>query len=203
MESDMDRRFEELLLQYAHDDNPASRQQIEATLWQDFGVVKTVLVMDLSGFSLLTQKYGVVHYLSMVRRMQIIAQPIIEESGGEVVKFEADNCFAMFDTPHAAVQAALALNRAFAEINFYTQEQFDIRVAIGIDHGDVLLIGGPDYFGDIVNTASKLGEDEARPGEILITERALAHLPSEIQISADRVQLYVSGVSISAASIRY
>ena len=199
----MDKQFEELLLQYAHDDNPASRQQIEARLWKDFGVVKTVLVMDLSGFSLLTQKYGVVHYLSMVRRMQIIAQPIIEESEGEVVKFEADNCFAMFDTPRAAVQAAIVLNQAFAEINFYTQEQFDIRVATGIDHGDVLLIGGPDYFGDVVNTASKLGEDEARPGEILITERALAHLPSEIQISADRVQLDVSGVSISAASIRY
>ena len=199
----MDKRFEELLLQYAHDDNSANRQQIESALWKDFGVVKTVLVMDLSGFSLLTQKYGVVHYLSMVRRMQIIAQPIIEEAGGEVVKFEADNCFAMFDTPHAAVQAAIALNQSFAEINFYTQEQFDIRVATGIDHGDVLLIGGPDYFGDIVNTASKLGEDEARPGEILITERAFAQLPADAQFSADHVQLDISGVTIPAASIRY
>lgn len=199
----MDKRFEELLLQYAHDDSPINRQQIEALLWKEYGVVKTVLVMDLSGFSLLTQKYGVVHYLSMVRRMQIIAQPIIEEKGGEVVKFEADNCFARFDAPLAAVRAAIALNRAFDEINFYTQEQFDIRVAIGIDHGDVLLIGGPDYFGDIVNTASKLGEDEARPGEILITERAFALLPPDEQIFAEHVQLDISGVTIPAASIRY
>jgi len=199
----MDKHFEELLLQYAHDEDPADRQQIEARLWKDFGAVKTVLVMDLSGFSLLTQKYGVVHYLSMVRRMQIIAQPIIEEKGGEVVKFEADNCFARFETPQAAVRAAIALNHAFEEINFYTQEQFDIRVAIGIDHGDVLLIGGPDYFGDIVNTASKLGEDEARPGEILITERAFALLPADEQIIADHVQLDISGVTIPAASIRY
>lgn len=199
----MDKRFEELLLQYAHDDSPTNRQQIETTLWKDFGVVKTVLVLDLSGFSLLTQKYGVVHYLSMVRRMQIISQPIIEEAGGQVVKFEADNCFAMFDEPLAAVRAAITLNHAFEEINFYTQEQFDIRVAIGIDHGDVLLIGGPDYFGDIVNTASKLGEDEARPGEILITERAFALIPSDAQIAADHVQLDISGVTIPAASIRY
>ena len=70
------------------------------------------------------------------------------------------------------MQAAISLNHAFDEINVYTADQFDIRVAIGIDHGDVLLIGGPDYFGDTVNTASKLGEDQARPGEILITERA-------------------------------
>lgn len=199
----MDKRFEELLLQYAHDDSPASRRQIETILWKDFGRVKTVLVMDLSGFSLLTQKYGVVHYLSMARRMQIISQPIIEANGGEVVKFEADNCFAMFNEPLAAVKAAVSLNRAFDEINFYTQDQFDIRVSIGIDHGDVLLIGGPDYFGDTVNAASKLGEDEARPGEILITERAFALLPSDARIPADHVQLDVSGVTISAASIRY
>ncbi|MBV6396593.1 MAG: hypothetical protein HFACDABA_02193 [Anaerolineales bacterium] len=199
----MDKRFEELLLQYAHDDHPEHRREIETTLWRDFGVVKTVLVMDLSGFSLLTQKYGVVHYLSMVRRMQIIAQPIIEQHGGQIVKFEADNCFAMFDAPEAAVRAAISINRAFDEINFYTQEPFDIRVATGMDHGDVLLIGGPDYFGETVNTASKLGEDEARPGEILITERAFALLPPGAQTRVEHVQLDVSGVSIPAASIRY
>jgi class 3 adenylate cyclase len=199
----MDKQFEDLLLQYAHDDSPAHRQQIEARLWKDFGTVKTVLVMDLSGFSLLTQKYGIVHYLSMVRRMQIITQPIIEDHSGEVVKFDADNCFAMFDAPLDAMRAAIALNRAFEEINYYTQEQFDIRVAIGIDHGKVLLIGGPDYFGDAVNTASKLGEDEARPGEVLITERALALLPSDEEFAADHVELDISGVTIPAASIRY
>lgn len=199
----MDKRFEELLLQYAHDDSPANRQEIETILWKDFGAVKSVLVMDLSGFSLLTQKYGVVHFLSMVRRMQIVSQPIIETAGGEVVKFEADNCFAMFNEPLAAVQAAILLNRAFDEINFYTQDQFDIRVAIGIDHGDVLLIGGPDYFGETVNTASKLGEDEARPGEILITERALARIPAEAEVFAEPVQVDISGVTINAASVRY
>jgi class 3 adenylate cyclase len=199
----MDKRFEELLLRYAHDDSPASRQQIEETLWKDYGAVKTVLVMDLSGFSLLTQKYGVVHFLSMVRRMQIVTQPVIEEHGGEVVKFEADNCFAMFDDPLAAVHAAIDLNKAFEEINFYTQDQFDIRVAVGIDYGNVLLVGGPDYFGDTVNTASKLGEDEARPGEILITERALARIPAEAGLLAEPVQLDISGVTIKAASLRY
>jgi class 3 adenylate cyclase len=199
----MDKRFEEFLLKYAMEKDTATRRSIEAQLWKDFGAVKAVFVMDLSGFSLLTQKYGVVHYLSMVRRMQLIAQPIIEKAGGQVVKFEADNCFAMFDTPEAAVQTAIALNQAFDEINIYTEEQFDIRVAIGIDYGDVLLIGGPDYFGDIVNTASKLGEDEARPGEILITERALLQIPSSAGFQSEATELEISGITISAASIRY
>lgn len=199
----MDKRFEDMLLQYAYEADPAKRHDIETLLWKEFGAVKAVLVMDLSGFSLLTQKYGVVHYLSMVHRMQLIAKPIIENAGGEVVKFEADNCFAMFDTPLTAVETAIALNRAFDEINVYTAERFDIRVAIGIDYGDVLLIGGPDYFGDTVNIASKLGEDKARPGEILITERAVAGIPAGAQILVKPVQLDISGVTISADSILY
>jgi len=199
----MDKRFEEMLLKYALEKDTVARQSIEKLLWQEFGAVKTVFVMDLSGFSLLTQKYGVVHYLSMVRRMQLITQPIIEKAGGQVVKFEADNCFAMFDSPQVAVQTAIALNQAFDEINIYTAEQFDIRVAIGIDYGNVLLIGGPDYFGEAVNTASKLGEDVARPGEILITERALVQISSSAGILFEALELELSGVTVPAASIRY
>jgi class 3 adenylate cyclase len=199
----MDKRFEEMLLKYALEKDTAARQSIETQMWKEFGTIKSVLVLDLSGFSLLTQKYGIVHYLSMVRRMQLIAQPIIEKAGGKVVKFEADNCFAMFDSLQAAVQTAIALNQAFDEINVYTQEQFDIRVAIGIDYGDVLLIGGPDYFGEAVNTASKLGEDQARPGEILITERALLQIPSSAGFHSESLHLEISGITIPAASIRY
>ena len=199
----MDKRFEDMLLDYALENDDAKRREIEARLWQEFGAVKAVLVLDLSGFSLLTQKYGIVHYLSMVRRMQLIAQPIVEKAGGEVVKFEADNCFAMFDSALAAVQAAIAINHAFNEINIYTADQFDIRVAIGIDYGDVLLVGGPDYFGEAVNTASKLGEDRARPGEIFITERALAKIPSGARLQSKPFEVEISGVSIPAAFIRH
>ena len=41
----------------------------------------------------------------------------------------------------------MALNTAFLALNILTDNEFDIHVSIGIDYGDVLLIGGPDYFG--------------------------------------------------------
>src|SRR5687767_3889045 len=132
----MDQAFEKLLLEYAQASDANERQQVEQTLWEKFGHKKAVLVMDMSGFSLLTQKYGIVHYLSMVKRMQITTQPIIEQHGGLVVKFEVDNCFAMFDEVPASIQAAIALNSAFNAMNVYTDEPFDIRVSIGIDYGD-------------------------------------------------------------------
>jgi adenylate cyclase len=199
----MDKRFEELLLLYAQENDQDERQKIDATLWREFGKVKAVLVMDMSGFSLLSHRHGIVHYLSMVRRMQLTSKPIIEKHGGLVVKFEADNCFALFDEPLPAVRAAIALNTAFFAMNVLTEDQFDIRVAIGIDYGDVLLIGGPDYFGNAVNRASKLGEDIGSPGEILVTATAFQKIPATCGIEGKKVDLVIAGVPVEVYSIEH
>jgi class 3 adenylate cyclase len=199
----MDKRFQQLLLKYAENKTEAGRKKVEARLWERFGVHKAVLVMDMSGFSRLTLKYGIVHYLSMVLRMQLVSQPIIEQYGGQVIKFEADNCFAAFEQPIHAVEAAIALNLAFASINLFTVEELDIRVSIGIDIGDVLMIGGPDYFGKPVNVASKLGEDIASPGEILVSKPAFQQIPAEAGIKGKLLQISASGVEIAAYSVSF
>ncbi len=199
----MDQRFEELLLHYAQENEPDKRDQIEAALWREFGKVKAVLVMDMSGFSLLSYRHGIVHYLSMVRRMQLTAQPIIEKYKGQVVKFEADNCFAMFDEPLLAVRAALALNTAFFAVNILTGDESDIRVAIGIDYGEVLLIGGPDYFGNPVNCASKLGEDVGGPGEILVTAAAMKEIPATAGIQGKKLDIALAGVPVEVYAIEH
>ncbi|MGC8855545.1 MAG: adenylate/guanylate cyclase domain-containing protein [Anaerolineae bacterium] len=198
----MDKHFEDLLIQYVQS-TPEQRQRIEATLWQEFGTVKAVFVMDLSGFSLLTQKYGIVHYLSMVKRMQLTTLPIVEKHGGEVIKFEADNCFAMFPDVLPAVQASVELNQTFDHLNQHTEPPFDIKVSIGIDYGPVLLIGGPDYFGDTVNCASKIGEDVARPGEIYLTERAFARLPAQLGFRGEKLGISISGIHLNVVNLNY
>jgi adenylate cyclase len=199
----MDPHFQELLLEYAHASKGAKMREIEHQLWERFGATKAVLVLDMSGFSLLSRRYGVVHYLSMVRRMQLTAQEVVDGHGGEVVKFEADNCFAAFPDVAAAVSAAIALNQTFHRINLDTADEYDIRIAIGIDHGRILLIGGPDYFGDAVNTASKLGEDTANAGEILLTQRAWEQLPQGAGRDAEELHLSMSGIEITAYKVRY
>lgn len=199
----MDKRFAKLLLKYAENTTESGRENIEQQLWRRFGAKKTVFVMDMSGFSLLTQRYGIVHYLSMVHRMQLVTQPLIEQHVGQVIKFEADNCFAVFDNPYDAVRAAIALNIAFSSMNLFTSEEFDIRISIGIDDGDVLMIGGPDYFGNPVNRACKLGEDIASPGEILVSEHAFQQIPVEAGIQGNPVNFLVSGIELNAQSILY
>ncbi|NOH03184.1 MAG: hypothetical protein HND47_15090 [Chloroflexi bacterium] len=88
-----DPQFQDLLLNYSQETNPTVRKQLEDMIWQAYGTENTVLVLDMFGFSLLTRKYGIVHYLSMIRRMQLSVEPIITGHGGTVIKFEADNCF--------------------------------------------------------------------------------------------------------------
>lgn len=199
----MDQLFQDLLSQYIEHDDPAKRRLIEEQLWREFGATKAVLVMDLSRFSILTQKYGIVYNLAMVCRMQTVSRPIIEREGGEVIKYEADNCFAMFDDVSSAVRAAIAVNQAFAELNAHTDEKFDILVGTGIDYGQVLLIGGPDYFGMAVNRASKLGEDVAGGGEILITQTAYDLLPADAAVRAEPFELSISGLRLDALVIKH
>ena len=199
----MDKRFEELLLLYAQENEADKREKIEATLWQEFGKRKAVFVMDMSGFSLLSYRHGIVHYLSIVKRMQLTTLPIVEKYRGQVVKFEADNCFAMFDDPLSAVRAAIALNTAFFGMNVLTEDEFDIRVSIGIDYGDVLLIGGPDYFGNPVNSACKIGEDIGGPGEILVTAAAFKQIPETAGIQGHKLELAIAGIPVEVYSIEH
>lgn len=168
----------ELLDQYnlADDDDLGL---IENEIWQSFGTEGCVFVLDMSGFTVTVQEKGIVHYLSMVRKMQLAVGPIIEKYKGQVVKYEADNIFAVFGTVKKAVDAAIAINLALDAMNILTDEDKDIQVGIGIGYGKFLHIKGHDFFGDAVNKASKLGEDFAKAGEVLLSTEALDKLENK------------------------
>ncbi|HEX5808188.1 MAG TPA: adenylate/guanylate cyclase domain-containing protein, partial [Anaerolineales bacterium] len=160
-------------------------------------------VLDMSGFSLLTRKYGIVHYLSMVKRMQQTTEPIVKSFGGNMIKYEADNCFAVFPDPLAAVHAAIAMQHAFRAANLVTADDLDIQIACGIDYGKILIVGHEDCFGDPVNRASKMGEDLANSGEILITKEAMQMIPEEAGIRSRELNVSISGITIPAYLIEY
>lgn len=192
----------ELLYEYAHATDAECQTRIDEDIWKQFGAERTVLVWDMSGFSVLTRRHGIVHYLSMVRRMQEVTRPIVHGHLGSVVKFEADNGFAVFPRPEDGMRAALTMNEVFEVENAKFPEEFDLRVSCGLDHGRIILIEGQDFFGDTVNVASKLGEDLAASGEILATRTAMALLPEGSDIAGEPVRFSVSGLELEAARIR-
>ena len=197
------KKFQELLLNFSQTEVMTERKKIEGTLWDIYGAKFAVFILDMSGFSMLTRKYGIVHYLSMVRRMQLTTEPIIKSYGGRMLKYEADNCFAVFPDPLAAVNAAIAMQHAFRASNLLTSDDLDIHIACGIDYGAILIIGHEDCFGDPVNRASKMGEDVAAAGEILVTREAMEMIPAEAGIMTREINISISGVSIPAHVIQY
>lgn len=203
MASQLSKTFQELLLSFSQSEKVEERHQIEERLWEKFGAEYAVFVLDMSGFSLLTRKYGIVHYLSMVRRMQLTTEPIVKSYGGFMIKYEADNCFAVFPEPLAAVNAAIAMQHAFRAANLVTSDDLDIHISCGIDYGKILIVGKEDCFGDPVNRASKMGEDLANSGEILITKEAMQMIPAGTGIQARELNVSISGIVIPAYLIEY
>ncbi len=197
------KKFQDALLKFSQETSIENRDAIEDGLWKEYGAEQVIFVLDMSGFSLLTRKYGIIHYLSMVRRMQLISEPIIESYDGWVIKFEADNCFAVFPDTLPAVQAAIALQLAFGASNLITPEDFDVHISCGIDYGKILIVGDEDCFGDPVNRACKLGEDVATADEILVTQTAMERIPHEAGVKSRPVNISVSGISIPAHAIDY
>lgn len=187
-----------LLDQYdAHSGDEA--KAVEEKIWSTYGVNRATLCLDMSGFSRMTRRFGIVHYLALVRRMQLTTRPLVAKCNGEVVKFEADNLFATFQLPQEAVRCALDIQAALQESNALTDDDRDIRVSIGIAWGRILVVPGKDLFGDAVNVACKLGEDLAQGGETLIDDQAKARLPDDMQgAQFAAVEFSISGMTLSA-----
>jgi len=178
------------------------REAFEEALWTELGEYKTVLILDMSGFSRIARTKGIVFYLAMIRRMQHTTAPLVASHSGRVVKFEADNLFAIFETPASAINCAIHINQELHAANLkLDDEAASIRVSIGIETGKILLVPGKDLFGDCVNIAAKLGEDLAEPSEILIAERAAERLPDSMKQHLAAKTFRISGVEITALSI--
>ena len=152
----------------AHDGR-ADDARLAESLWEEFGCERTVLVLDMAGFTRTSREYGVVFYLTLIEKMRRSTAPLVAEVGGRVVKYEADNLFAVFPDPASGMRF---LERAYAvidEANVGVDMAAQVHICAGLAHGKIL-VDEADFFGDAVNLASKLGEDLARRGEVLVSQ---------------------------------
>lgn len=159
--------------------HPQRADEIDARIREEFERRVAILALDMCGFTRLTEEFGIIHYLSMIHQMEGAARPAVRDNGGIVIKCEADNLWAIFDTPVRALEAALDIFRAFDAINTVVPDQRDIYGSVGIGFGGALLVGKHDIYGPEMNLASKLGEDIAEKNEILLTRAAYEALPQD------------------------
>ena len=120
--------------------------------------------VDLVGFTPLALDLAPAELGELIEDFEMTANEVVSQAGGRVVKHIGDEVMFAAVDPAAAAHIALELVRRFAA---------EDRVAphSGIGYGVVLGRGG-DYYGSVVNLASRTA-DIAVPNEILVTEAVL------------------------------
>mgnify|MGYP001819339632 FL=1 len=188
--------FDRLIAEFSELRDAEAMESARQAVWEKFGVEGAVFISDMASFSSTSRKIGVCHFLKLIHRARQMIAPLIAQNNGLLLKCDADNCYAFFESTDDAIRASFDINAELFRHNdeFSLNEQ--IYLSVGIDYGRVLLIGDREFFGDPVNTASKLGEDLAIKAETLVTKRALEHATLTIPETAERMVARISEIEI-------
>jgi class 3 adenylate cyclase len=195
--------FAELIDAYAGAKDAAARAGLEEKIWARFGAEGTVFISDMASFSHISRARGICHYLALISRVRLLLAPLIARHGGRLLKCEADNCYAFFERPDDALATAVSAHDALAAANAGEPVQARTYLSVGIDHGRLLLIGDEDFYGDPVNTASKLGEDLAGKGETLVTRQALERCAGGVEPHGASLKTRISEIEIEYYRFRH
>ena len=158
----------------------ADKRLIDQRIWELFGEDWCVMYTDLSGFSRRVMEFGIIHFLQTIYESECLLIPVIESSGGILLKVEGDSMLVIFRNPSQALKCSITLQQLLHKFNKTRLPEEQILLCLGLGFGRVLRIGDSDVFGVEVNSACKLGEDFAVAWEILCTgpfARACETLP--------------------------
>lgn len=154
----------------------SNKELIDKRIWNLFGENWSIIFTDLSGFSRNTAEFGIIHFLQIIFESERILLPIIYEHNGLLIKAEGDSLMLIFRTVIDAVECSVQMQKTLLTYNADKPEHEKVLLCVGIGYGKILRIGDADIFGEEVNAASKLGEDTAKKGEILMTKNAVTEL---------------------------
>src|SRR5580658_2130530 len=137
----------------------------------------TVMFCDLVGSTSLAAKLDPEDWRNLVGSYLDAASAAVTSLGGHVLKKLGDGLMALFGYPQAqendgerAVRAALAIQRALAELNAKNAgtRAPQLIARIGLESGPVVVDATGEVFGDAPNIAARV-QGAAEPGAILIT----------------------------------
>ncbi len=147
---------------------------------------RAILSLDMTGFTSSAIHVGEVESFLRIVDMQKVCIPVLQEFGADLVRCFADDIVALFEDPHAAIDAAFEVHRRVLRFRSSPHgTEHTSQCCVGIGYGSVFAIGPNLAQGDEMNRASKLGEDIARANETLITERAFESLKERGDIRFD------------------
>jgi class 3 adenylate cyclase len=188
--------LKELLREY--NEYPERRKAVSAEIEQRFRRPVAILVLDTCGFTRTVQSLGIIHFLALIERLDRLITPIVERTGGRLLKREADNIFAVFKSVESAVECADQILFTVRAANEPLPAADEIDVSLGLGYGEVIQVGENDLFGDEMNLACKLGEDLAERHELLLTPAARQALEDTDRWHFEAAEYSISGLNLHA-----
>lgn len=178
-------------------EHPERVDDVTRRIVDAFEQVRTIMVLDMSGFTRATQQGNVISFLLSINQMQRLVTPVVEDNGGMVVRAEHDNLTCLFDRVQDAIAASREITGSLESANVILPSDRELYASIGIGHGRILNVENETIYGNEVNLASKLGEDIGNLGEVLLTTSAYE------QVESDRDQFEKRKVSVSGLELAY
>jgi class 3 adenylate cyclase len=129
--------------------------------------VRTFLFTDIVGSTSLTEEYGDIMAMTILRKHNEIVRDNLANNIGKEIKHTGDGIMATFNSTAKAVRCALEIQKnlaAYREAN----PRNHLHVKIGINAGEPVT-EGDDFFGAAVQLSKRLC-DLADPGQVLISE---------------------------------
>jgi class 3 adenylate cyclase len=145
---------------------------------------RTFVFTDIVDSTKLLETLGNEKWKKLLARHDEVLRERIVESGGEVIKQTGDGFFAAFDSPKAAIEAAVAIQRALAA------EVVAPDVRIGAHTGGAFQTNADfsDYGGEGVHVAARIGA-AAGAAEILVSRDTLDDVGTAFRLSEPRSEL--------------
>lgn len=158
---------------------PELRPDLDTSAFPKLFRRRAIVFTDTDDFTRLVARHGILHFLMLFDCAVAAAAPLVARHGGDIVKVEGDSLLLRFPDVTSACRAVSGIEKALARLRCGKAAGQFLAFSYGIGFGDVLDLEH-DVFGLEVNLASKLGEDMAERGEVLLTPAAAAEVPPSL-----------------------
>jgi class 3 adenylate cyclase len=146
----------------------------------------TILFTDITSSTSLTQQLGDAKAQELVRAHNAIVRDALTKHSGSEIKHTGDGIMASFVSPSAALDCAIAIQRAVA-----AGGDAQLGVHIGINAGEPVAEDN-DLFGTSVQLARRIC-DKASGGEVLVSDVVRQLVAGKQFLFADRGEIALRG----------
>lgn len=142
-----------------------------------------VLIADAVGYSSRMTDDELRTHQQFKSDLDTVFKPLIDASGGRLIKTTGDGFLGLFDSAVQAVECACAMQTQMTERLAALPEEQRMPYRMGINAGDII-VEPEDVYGDDVNVARRV-EEMTTPGDVYITSAVLRYLRGKSSVQVE------------------